>query len=307
MANAIVEVTEGSGKKIDNESLSVGGNTAHRQRVQVSGASALEIAAVINSLPSTEYGLVVRAVPTLYDLELAKGNIPGHSAVFRHGRNPDIDIAAAEDIWAFGGTRNYLTAAETVDVVSTSTDDDGSPAGIGLHTLFIEGLDANYDVISETLTMDGTTAVTSANSYLRQYLTMAKAVGSSGENVGTLTTYPTTTGIGSPHTQIAAASGLSNLSHYTIPNAKTGYIRGVSVAVDAGTKGASLKFCSRAINEAWLVQAEFPVRSAGSSFLHVQLPAPLEFAAKTDLRWTASVDANDTSVVVLYTIELVDD
>ncbi len=36
-------------------------------------------------------------------LEIAKGNVPGHSTVNKFGRNTDIDTAAKEDIWDGGG------------------------------------------------------------------------------------------------------------------------------------------------------------------------------------------------------------
>ena len=62
MADAVVQVPpDSSGKMLDQESLTVGANTVHRQRQQIAGALAAEIARVMNSAPAgTEYGLVVR-------------------------------------------------------------------------------------------------------------------------------------------------------------------------------------------------------------------------------------------------------
>lgn len=51
-------------KKLDSESLTVGANTVERERIQVSGTAATDIASVTSSTPpSTEPGLVVRNIP----------------------------------------------------------------------------------------------------------------------------------------------------------------------------------------------------------------------------------------------------
>jgi len=56
---------DGTGKKVDNESLvGVGGATVYRQRVQLTGAALAEVARVQNTDPAgTEYGAVTRNVP----------------------------------------------------------------------------------------------------------------------------------------------------------------------------------------------------------------------------------------------------
>ena len=53
MADSFVQVTEGTGKKIDNEEVTVGANTVYRQRVQVTGAQAATIAQVSVGAGST--------------------------------------------------------------------------------------------------------------------------------------------------------------------------------------------------------------------------------------------------------------
>lgn len=62
MADGYIQVApDSTGKKVDNESLTVGANTVLRQRVQVAGAADVEIARVMNSDPfSTTYGLATR-------------------------------------------------------------------------------------------------------------------------------------------------------------------------------------------------------------------------------------------------------
>jgi hypothetical protein len=66
VSDAVVGVTQGVSpdRLIDNESLTVGTNTVYRQRLEVAGAAAAEIARVENASPgATDYGLVVRNIP----------------------------------------------------------------------------------------------------------------------------------------------------------------------------------------------------------------------------------------------------
>lgn len=68
MTDSYIAIDEPSttDKKADTEELTVGSNTVQRERIQVAGAAAAAIAAVVNATPTTEYGLVVRfpALPT---------------------------------------------------------------------------------------------------------------------------------------------------------------------------------------------------------------------------------------------------
>lgn len=53
MADSTLAVTEGSGKLLDTERVTVGGVQVHRQRVEIAGAADGQIAAVFNGAPGT--------------------------------------------------------------------------------------------------------------------------------------------------------------------------------------------------------------------------------------------------------------
>ena len=73
----------------------------------------------------------------------------------------------------------------TVDVVSDDTNDD--VAGTGARTLRIQGLDGSYNLVEETVDMDGTTTVTTTQTFLRVFRMSVETAGSSGNNEGTIT------------------------------------------------------------------------------------------------------------------------
>lgn len=69
-----------------------------------------------------------------------------------------------EHLADFSSTFTDLAAATLVKVASSSADDDAG--GTGALTVGIHGINANYKLVSETITLDGQTAVASVNTYL---------------------------------------------------------------------------------------------------------------------------------------------
>jgi hypothetical protein len=120
-------------------------------------------------------------------LEVSKGNIQGHRNEMFTGVNPSIG-KSFETVWDIGGIYTAPIAAETWEVVSDSTDDDGSPLGTGARSVIITGLDTSYISQTEILTLDGTTSVvTTRTDWFRPRNVVVISSGSNRGNVGTIT------------------------------------------------------------------------------------------------------------------------
>lgn len=138
--------------------------------------------------------------PTDFNYEVALGRRQGLTLWNKFGHNLDINTGTdPEPLAAFGGTGfTPLTTAYTLDVVSSSDEDSdtgGSVAqGTGARTIFITGIDANRDSQTDTVTMDGTTTVTTSSSWLGVNRVAVLTSGSSDANVGTITLTATTEG-----------------------------------------------------------------------------------------------------------------
>lgn len=146
------------------------------------------------------------------------------SLVDKFGYNPSVGTTS-EDIWVHGGIITYPVVAAKASVVSNSTEDDADkdPVGTGAYTVSIEGLDTNYAEISETVTLDGTTPVSTINSYIRINASIILTAGSGGANIGTITV---SIG-GNIQREIAPGRNRANATHYTIPAGKTGYLHSI--------------------------------------------------------------------------------
>ena len=83
-----------------------------------------------------------------------------------------------------GGTMDitFPVAATILGIASTSTDDD--VAGTGALLLLIEGLDANWDIQAEVVTLTGQVKVLTVNTFIRVNELTILTTGSTGSNQG---------------------------------------------------------------------------------------------------------------------------
>jgi len=85
----IIVPPDSLGKSVDTEQLTVAGNVVQRERIQLAGILAAEIARVLNTDPvSDDYGLVVRQAPPV-----APANSPASSSSLAAGTSVDLNSA----------------------------------------------------------------------------------------------------------------------------------------------------------------------------------------------------------------------
>jgi len=155
-------------------------------------------------------------------LEVAKGNVADHSSVAFIGINPNIG-KTLETVWDSGGIFQFPTSGETWEILSDSTDDDGSPVGIGARTVSIIGLDTNYVRQIETVIMNGTSVVTiSRTDWFRPRVIVVVSSGSSKVNVGTITLR--VSGGGAIRSAILPGNCQSFNGFHTVPLGFTAYL-----------------------------------------------------------------------------------
>lgn len=172
-----------------------------------------------------------------FGLQVARGQIQGHSSFQIFGYNPDLDTIE-ESIWPDGGTVPHPTVASVLKISSTSAND--AAAGTGARTVFIEGLNGSYDVVSETVILDGQTEVNTTNSYLYVNMFYVATVGSSGHNEGNINAGTGTVTAGVPavlYDEIFATYNQRTTAHYCVPAGYTGYL--VSGVITAGQASGS--------------------------------------------------------------------
>ena len=221
-------------------------------------------------------GNQIRAICTPYQYQIAEGNIAGHTAVRRFGRNPDV-AATPETLSAISTLMYYPPAAEILKIRSDDADDDGAPVDTGARTVWIQGLNDDYEIITDTITMNGTTAVDSNVAFLRVFKAMVLTTGASLSNEGTITVYGNDNA-----SKILAISETKNESHeatYTVPAGQTMYVSYL-VMSEASNKGSTFGLHMRPFGGLFYTKREFQLISS-SLVLDIQEPLPV--AEKTDV------------------------
>jgi hypothetical protein len=241
-------------------------------------------------------------------LQVARGQVLNHRHIFKYGYNAEVG-ASAEHIWFQGGTFTWPSGAATLEVTSTDDTNDKA-AGTGALTVTLEGLDANYAEISETVTMTGQTAATTTNSFLRCHRMYVATAGSTNTNQGTIYAANSsgTHSSGVPtdltlvYATIGATEGQTLQALYTIPAGYTGYMYNIIGASADGTNSSVVTMKSREVGGAFRTKNKFVIFKGTYP---IQFAVPQAFAEKTDIEVTATGNATETDVAITFDIILV--
>jgi len=157
-----------------------------------------------------------------FNLQVARGKVDGVSLVNLYGYQATVD-GTWIPVWENATAYTYPNSAgETMTLYSSSASDTAV-------SVFIDGLDANYVMQSETLVLtNGTTGVNTTKQYRR--INNMRITGSNNavgiirlSNTGKTTTYA----------QIAIGAGKTQWSMYTVPAGYTFYLNRVTAAASA--------------------------------------------------------------------------
>jgi len=239
-------------------------------------------------------------------IEVALGNVPGYSGMQKFGSNPDVDTGAAEDIWDFGGLYTFSTSADIDRVISTSASDTGD--------ITILGLDTNWAVVSQTLTLTGQTAVVLTTNLIRVY--RAYNAGAS-DFVGNISVYvddTTTSGVvdtpANVRAYVAGANNQTLMAIFPIPAATYGILTNAYVTFGRGkttTASADMSMRMRPFGGVFQIKNTVGLMTAGSSSF-VRDPGVFGLIpAKTDILIRCDeVSAADCNIAAGFDLLLVD-
>jgi hypothetical protein len=217
---------------------------------------------------------------------------------------------SAETIWTQGATYTWNTAAQ-LEVTSTDVDDTDT-TGNGARTVTIEGLDANYAEISETVDMNGQTAdagSTTTASFLRVNRMYVATAGSSGVNEGTIyaSTGDQTNGVpdvaSTIRARIDANAGQTLQAFYTVPAGKTLYLFQILASCADITNSAQIDFLTSENGGPWRTRNRFAVQQGS---VYVPYHFPLVLNEKTDIEVQGTASASTVDVSASFEFILVD-
>lgn len=230
-------------------------------------------------------------------LDVSRGLVNKTTHINKFGRNIDVDTGTDEDIWATGGTFAEPTTAQTMIVTSSSASDTIS--GTGARTLFIEGLDSSYNIVSETITLNGTSNVNSVGTYTFINRAYVLTFGSGGTNAGNITV----TAQIDATVQATVLAGFAQTLNaiYMIPNGYKGYLRNISGSFQQSSANSivDIALLTKTFGSGgYRVRDYVNLTNTGESFFQKEYEPYIEFQAKDLIKLralSASTNNNDVS------------
>lgn len=215
-------------------------------------------------------------------LQVAQGTVEGYSNVSKFGYNPTVGLNTFESIWQGSNAYPWMSSADYLQVLSSSAND--TSAGTGARTVELQGLDSNWNVQTETVSMNGTTAVTTTNQFLRIFRARVVTGGTSLRNEGDITIRDQSTSTTRALITDGATNGMgqSLMAIYTVPAGKTAYVVNInfSSAKDQEQEYRLMARDNTVANAAWNVKEFMTGRGGFSDFIKRAIN---KYTEKTDL------------------------
>ena len=242
-------------------------------------------------------------------LGLDIGGQSGINYIEKFGANLSVN-SNIETIWDAGGVYTYLTTASKLSAISDNLED--SLIGTGARLIEVQGLDVNYNTITEVISCNATDGRNggpeSVNEFLRVYRAAVRTAGAEGTNEGFITIDANigpviaigTRGVGVNE----EGFGQSQTSVYTIPAGKTGYLTQWSVGSSDSSKQIHAYFMASEVDNGKIMRVKDVMFLSNYSIKDYKVPLP--FTEMTDIEVRAWDSSTGTAVSTSYNIILVD-
>lgn len=214
--------------------------------------------------------------PKEFATEASKLKVLEHETINKFGSNRELG-AVKEVVWNSGGILIYPTSAAVVSLVSTSADDDLT--GTGARTINIIGLDANYAQQEESVNLDGTTSVSTSNTFIRVFRLIVTTAGSGESNAGEISATISGGNVG----KIPLGKNQSLMALYTVPAGHRAFLKNYYMAIpkDKEIEGA---LEVRPFGEVFQIKHEIFLNT---NHISHDFGYPLRIEEKSDIQMTA--------------------
>ena len=214
--------------------------------------------------------------PPSFDLgiSVSKGLVEDFTAVGQFGYNTAVGTSF-ETVWGVGGFPVYPTTATGCAVTSSNTVADNGG------TVLVTGLDADYNLAQEVLTIGGGAG---SQVFRRVFRATLETATTGTANVGTVTV----TVDSKSAAIISVGRGQTLMSLYTIPAGKKGYLMQLDVGNQKDLELEVALVFRNGSSNVWQTK-DFITKRGG--FTEKQYVLPIEINEKTDFEVRAKASA----------------
>ena len=234
-------------------------------------------------------------------------NLPaGFGQVHKFGAVPAMSIDTVGTIWDEDDTIYpwaHIDANGALNIKVTNTNNENiANTDLDGDTVEIQGLDENYEVQTETVTISGSTATT-ANPYKRIYRARYQNGGSFDVNTSARILIQTSTNV--TVAKILENQGQTLMSIYTIPAGFTGYLMRLDVTAQETATGEFKLMVREGGVGSFAIRHVAEVTGRGGPY-QLEYPIPQSFPEKSDIDARIHTFANNGRYTCTFDILLVD-
>ena len=238
---------------------------------------------------------------------VSEGLIDGYSFIEKFGEIESITTSEdPADVWGFGGLYTNSTTADIGQISSTDATD--------LMAIEVQGLGASTNLITQSVTMNGTNVV-SLSTNLLSVFRMINVGSTNVAGVIFASTNGTVVTAGTPadagvRAQIDNGHNQTMMAIYKIPFGKTGYLwkwKANVLRSGGATAYADFTLRARPEGQVYAVKDNRTAVSGGSSSFESPFPFALSFSAGTDILVRCEEVSATVGVSAGFTILLKDD
>ncbi len=215
-----------------------------------------------------------------WELQVSRGQIAFHETLFKFGSNVSVSTVE-ETVWTGGGIYPYPSTAANLGVVSTASGDTTT-------RINIIGLDGDYNEITEKVTVNGVTSVTTSNTYLRVY----RALVSANEPSGNINI----THSGTLVAQIVSSTNQTLMAVYTVPAGHSLYLGRGSISSGTEQINKFVTGCFKIRPYQGVFQTKVLLNTPGD----IDWEYPIKVAEKSDIEARAQSSSGDQYVAASF-------
>ena len=228
-----------------------------------------------------------------FDLNVARGKVRGASTIHKFGATPSQSINTTASVWDKGDTLYPWSAFDTAGVLvvaQVGSSDNGK-------TLTVQGLDDDFNLISEDFTLSSSGTATGTKTFKRVY----RGFISDGGNVGQINVSRGGTQV----LRIIAGAGQTLMAVYTVPAGYTGYLyQGIATAQSGADATGFMYVRYNTIGTTFRVAHTFEVSGDGGPY-NYKFSFPQELSEKTDIDVRLTTRSNNGRFTAAFDILLV--
>lgn len=228
-----------------------------------------------------------------FDLNVARGKTRGASQIHKFGATPSQSINTTATVWDKGDTLYPWSAFDTAGVLvvaQVGANDNGK-------TLRVQGLDGDFNVVSEDFTLSSSGTVTGTQTFKRVY----RGFLVDGTNDGQINVSRGGTQV----LRIIAGAGQTLMAVYTVPAGYTGYLYHGNCSAQSGADATGFMYVRyNTVGTTFRVGHTFEVSGDGGPYDY-KFSFPQELAEKTDIDVRLTTRSNNGRFTAAFDILLI--